>query len=240
MSAENIPALIRVNVSKDQMIDLASLFPECRRDAAKAVEVTPLVGKARARVVGYASHEITEQRLAEVIQLHEGRVIEGQAFPGTKLRNYQVLGVYGRVLIGKASIVEAGALPTRNLTRSNGAKFNRSFSKKADIPGLFVPPPDGGFLYVTFLTCRDRYDMGKFHEIAVTVIESDFSGFAFYEEIDAFIASYGEGSGDALTPSAPAPDGPQPLSIELRKDVKPFIGGEVRVSQNESDGNGDA
>jgi hypothetical protein len=88
------------------------------------------------------------------------------------------------------------------------------------------------------LTCRDRHDVGKFHEVAVAVIESDFSGFAFYEEIDSFIAGYGEGHASAEKDKAPAPDGPAPLGIELRKDVKPFIGGEVAASQNESNEDG--
>ncbi len=101
-------------------------------------------------------------------------VIEGATFPGTELRNYQVLGTYDRVLVGKASIVEVGTLPTRNMTRGNGARFNKHFSAQPELTGLHAPVKDDGFLYVTILTCRDRHDMEKFHEIAVAVIEKRF------------------------------------------------------------------
>ena len=198
-----------------------------------------LTGKAAARTVGYATHEITEDRLIQMGVVQGGIVIQGSCFPGTQLRNYQVLVEYGSIVVGKATIAEVGELPTKNLTRANGVTLNRSYAEQLELPSFSqavearVDSSDVP-MYVTILTCRDRNNLSGLHEVAVAVIDASFESFIFYDEIDSFIAGYDAASdeGSWATGSVEAPM--QPIPLQVRKDVKPFVGGEEKAEEKEA------
>jgi hypothetical protein len=203
------------------MIEHAQMVRLCRSEAGYYPKSVGLNGSRAARVIGYAAHELTEHRLAALADRFGGLVINGSHFPGTELRSYQVVAHYGRVLLGRATIADRRELPTRNITRSNGASLNRPFTLKPELPGLLPAPAVDSVLYALLLTCRDRRDASKLFEVAIGIIENDFSGFIFYQEIDQFIAGYEDHESKPVRSAAKVET--QPIGLELRKGVQPFV-----------------
>ena len=163
-----------------------------------------LSGRAASEVTGYQTHKVVERKFAAVAAAHRGTSIDGGVFPGTALRNFQMLAVFGSVLIARATIGEVRALPKQCASRVNGSTINWPFSGQE---GLFPPEPlDDPAMFALLLTCKDKEVRGRFHEIALGVIEPDHSGFIFYEFADSFISSYrSDGSDETSVEDKPTP-----------------------------------
>lgn len=226
MAADTVKRIIRDDVGKDKLIDVADLLRSTRKTAGEHAGAMGLAGRQALRIAGFGAYEIQTKLLPELTLLQGGFVIEDDNFPGTELRSFQPICRYGRVLFGKASIPDPGELPTRNVTRSNGAKVNVPHGTAAFLPGLEPPAPTKDVVYVLLLTCRDRNDPARYQHVAIAALEPDFSGFIFYEPLDQFIAGYGEiDSGTATGATTPAAAS---LGLELKKGVPPFQGSEAQ------------
>jgi hypothetical protein len=232
MKAALVAQIIRQDVSKDHLIDLADEARACRKIAAEHALYMGLTGKSANRITGMATYELMEKRLYELTESVGGFPLEAGCFPGTTLRNYQTLGRHGRVLIGRASMSEIGALPSANLTRTHGAMLNSSYGTQPYLDGL-APASTEELLYVLLLTCRDSRSVKDLAEVAIGVLEPDFSGFIMYETIDRFLGGYGA-IPDPATPRGP--DDAQSLGLSLKPKVQPFIGGEARPELREDEG----
>lgn len=227
MAADTVKQILREDVTKDQLIDVADLLRSTRKTAGEHAGAMGLAGRAALRIAGFSAYEIQTKMLPELTLLQGGIVIEGENFPGTELRSFQPICRYGRVLFGKASIPDPGELPTQNVTRGNGAKVNVRHGTAEFLPGLAPPAPTEDVIYALLLTCRDRNDPAKYLHVAIAVLEPDFSGFIFYESLDGFIAGYGEGKAGGVTHGATTGPAPTPLGLELKKGVAPFQGSEA-------------
>jgi hypothetical protein len=217
-------AAIRASITREQLIDFVELLRAGRKDAGEHATALGLIGAPAARIAGLSMHEVVTQRFASLVTLHGGVVINGECFPGTVLRNYQLLGRYGRLVLGKASIARPRALPKGNFTRRNGATLNRPYSLQPDMFASRLDITDQTSIYALMLTCADRKSLMRLHEIAIAVIEPDSSGFILYEDVDAFLANYGiAGMGDEFGGSARDRE----IQISIKSNVEPFVGGEV-------------
>lgn len=227
MAADKVTRMIREDVTKDQLIDVADMLRSTRKIAGDHAGAMGLEGRSALRIAGFGAYEIQTKRFPELTLLQGGIVIEGENFPGTELRSFQPISRYGRVLFGKASIPDPGGLPTQNVTRGNGAKVNVRHGTAEFLPGLAPPAPTEDVVYVLLLTCRDRNDPAKYQHVAIAALEPDFSGFIFYQTLDAFIAGYGEEEASTAGAGAPAAPARAPLGLELKKGVAPFQGSEA-------------
>ncbi|QJE73420.1 hypothetical protein HHL28_10250 [Aerophototrophica crusticola] len=222
MSAKRCKQIIRKNVAREQLLEMVEALRAIRTKAGTGALSIGLKGSGLARITGLSAYEMMLLNLPETIENNGGITILGEYFPGTSLRNYQVLGKFGQVVIGCASIGDARTLPTANMTRANGALLNKPYSKQLALPTFEDEFEESEAIYVLILTCRDRKDVLKLHEVAIAVIEPDFSDFILYEEMDSFIAGYAvEAIEPALTETSITE-----LTLELRVDVPPFVGAE--------------
>jgi hypothetical protein len=238
LAALDAKARFRAKVPRDAMISLGEGVRAIRSSAARRALQIGLIGRSATEVTGYETHKVMERKLASIAAAYGGTSREGGFFPQTELRNFQMLADFGSVLIARASIVEVRALPPRCTTRTNGSELNFPYSHQDD---LFRPPmSDEPPMFALLLTCRDKEVRGKYHEVAIAVIEPDYSGFIFYEDVDTFIAGYTKGSESADDPTSEtdtaAPDG---FQIKLRDVKKPFEGGEHPQLPEEESGQDD-
>jgi hypothetical protein len=227
MAADRVKRIIREDVDKDKLIDIADLLRSTRKTAGEHAGAMGLAGRQALRIAGFSAYELQAKLLPELTLGQGGVVIEDDNFPGTELRSFQPICRYGRVLFGKASIPDAGELPTRNVTRSNGAKVNVLLGSATFLPGLEPAAPTEDVVYVLLLTCRDRNDLARYQHVAIAALEPDFSGFIFYESLDHFIAGYGEICSEIGTHGATSP-ATASLGLELKKGVTPFQGSEAQ------------
>lgn len=231
MSAETIKRIIRECVSRDNLIDAADALRATRKTAGDHSLAMGLTGREASQIAGFSAYAIQNKRLPELTLSNGGIVIEGGTFPGTELRTYQPIHRFRRVLIGVASISDPGETPSRNITRTNGAKVNVLYGSASFLPGLEPNPPTEDVIYVLLLTCRDRNDPTKYVETAIAALEPDSSDFIFYEPLDQFILGYGEK--EATRP--PDHGALTPLGLELKKGVAPFQGSEYGSTDTNRD-----
>jgi len=226
MSADDVKRIIREDVTKSQLIDIADTLRSTRKTAGQHASAMGLAGRSASRIAGFGAYELQNIHLPALTIAHGGTVIDGENFPGTELRTYQPISQFGRTLIGKASIPDPGELPTQNLTRANGAKVNVKYATTGYLFGCEPAAPTEDVIYVLLLTCRDRHDPEAYAEVAIAALEPDFSGYIFYELLDAFVAGYADGSAESTgdVPATPiAPD----FGLALRKGVSLFQGSET-------------
>lgn len=232
----DVKARFRADVPRRALLDIVEATRAARSQAAKNAALVGLTGRAATALTGYQTHKVMEKRLAALALAYGGLSLDGGLFPGTTLRGFQVLAKFGGVLIARASIVESRALPTRCATRINGSTINWPFSGQR---GLF--PQDPGAdpqMFALLVTCRDKEVRGKFHELAIALIEPDYSGYILYEDADSFIAGYDAGEGHASTTGTPPmPPSSGSFNIILRNPSKPFEGGES-PKQPDEEGDG--
>ena len=239
MAALDAKALFRANVPRNALIDLVEGVRAIRSAAAQHASRLGLQGSAATQLVGYETHKVMESKLKRVADAYNGASQDGGCFPGTELRCHQMLATWGPILIARASIREARALPTSCATRKNGSSLNWPYSKQTEMG--FRHPADDPPMFAMILTCRDIEVRGKFHEIAIAAMEADCSGFIFYESADTFIAGYGapDAMSDGSSGTSPTPPSGPPLPMQLRGDVKkPFEGGEHPKEDGEGRGGG--
>lgn len=235
VETQKIADLIRADVPRDVLIDLADAARASRKLAGEHALGMGLAGKSANRIAGMAAHELMELRLCELTEAAGGLVLEGGCFPGTTLRSYQSLCRYGRVLIGKASISEIGALPNPNMTRANGAKLNVPYGSQTYLEGLEPQAPTEDVVYMLLLTCRDRNDVKSLAEVAIGVLEPDCSGFVMYQKVDRFLGSY-DAAPVVRDPSGDRPRSATPAGLSLKPIAAPFVGGETEPEDADDSG----
>ena len=236
MSADlKIAKLIRNSISKDQLIDIADEITANRKLAGSHALEMGLRRSGAARIAGLATYEMNVQKLADLTNAHGGQVLEGGCIPGTALRIHKLMQQYGPVLVVLASAVAPGTLPSDNITHRNGATINYRFGSSDQLPGLEGELPEEELICVMILIVRDSENIKKIDHIAIGVIEGDFSAFAFYQELDEFLSSYGESDSDT-TPSSSGTD----FGISLKDDAAPFAGDEAHSAKSGEEESGDA
>jgi hypothetical protein len=234
LPALDAKARIRASVPRPALIDYSDTVRAVRSSAARHAVQVGLEGGSATQLTGYEAHKVFERKLRGIAIAHGGGSQDGGFFPDTTLRNFQVLAQHGCVLIARATIFEVRALPSACTSRRNGSSLNWPYSRQE---GLFPRErSDDPTIFALLLTCRDKELRGKYHEVAIGVIEPDYSGFIFYEDVDSFIAGYIEIAGGHVDPTdgtdAATGDG---FHIKLRDVKTPFEGGEhPRLPEDES------
>ncbi|MFV0369015.1 MAG: hypothetical protein ACK5KM_11195, partial [Hyphomicrobiaceae bacterium] len=152
MSADAVKDIIRSDVSKDLLIDIDAEARSTRKAAGEAALGMGLVGRDALQIAGFGAHKLFENRLTELWAAAGGEVLVGGLIPGTELRNYQPLCRQGRVILGKASILDPRELPAKNLTRANAATLNSRYATVSFLPGMEPPAPSEDVISVLLLT----------------------------------------------------------------------------------------
>lgn len=228
-------ARFRTNVPRHALIDLVDTVKAVRSSAARHALQVGLEGGSATQLTGYEAHKVFERKLPRIAITSGGESQDGGLFPGTELRNFQMLARFGSVLLARASIFEIRALPSACTTRRNGSRLNSAFSHQEE---LFSREwGDDPTMFALLLTCRDKEARGRYHEVAVGAVEPDYSGFIFYEDADSFIAGYGAlGAGGYTSEPGTAARGTPKLDIKLRNVKTPFEGGEQAPPSEEEGG----
>lgn len=220
-----IAALIRRAIPKQVMLDHAEIPGVARKAAAEKARELGLSGRAARRSTGFNAHLVMENLLKDLCERAGGVVIEDRAFPDTELTLHQPLSRYGRILLGRATIHERKGMPSANVTRRNGAALNRSLTGD-----LFDPSTDASApFHVLLLTLPDFHDLDKIAATYLAVIAPDFNSFLFVEEIDDFIAGYGDEEGGVEPVTADALADAGDFGLIPRKGVEPYAGEEQRA-----------
>jgi hypothetical protein len=227
-------ARFRASVPRHALIDLVDTVKAVRSSAARHAFQVGLEGGSATQLTGYEAHKVFERKLRRIAAISGGDSQDGGLFPGTELRNFQVLARFGSVLLARASIFEVRALPSACTTRKNGSSLNSPFSHQEELFSL--ERGDDPTMFALLLTCRDKEVRGRYHEVAIGLVEPDYSGFIFYEVADSFIAGYGTSgaSGETSKDEMTARGAPQ-LDIKLRNVKTPFEGGERPPDQSEEE-----
>ena len=220
-----IAALIRRAIPRSVMLDHAEIPGVARKAAAAKARELGLSGRAARCSTGMNAHLVMENHLNDLCERAGGVVIEDRVFPGTELTLHQPLSRYGRILLGRATIHERKGLPSANVTRRNGAALNRALTGD-----LFDPSTDASApFHVLLLTLPDFHDLDKIAATYLAVIAPDFGSFLFIEEIDDFIAGYGDEEGEAPPTLVDVLVDAGDFGLVPRKGVEPYAGEERRA-----------
>lgn len=232
MPALDAKARFRADVPRDLLLSLVEGLRDARSQAARNASLVGLDGRAATELTGYQTHKVFEKKLIRLASSRGSGAIDGGFFPGTTLRCYQGLGMFGSVLIARASIFESRALPPQCATRINGSTINWPYSRQGELLGR--DPGDDLKMFALLLTCRDKEVRGKFYEVAIGAIEPDYAGFIFYENVESFIAGYDEVAPEPVDGSGSTAS--SPFNLVLRNPSKPFEGGETPQPPDEEGG----
>jgi hypothetical protein len=177
-----------------------------------------LTAKKARLVEGTTRYNIMEQAFEDTCSSHGGLVLTNGIVPHTDLKIFQPFHRFecdgqGFVL-GLATMPEANALPTKNMSRGSGVALNYSLQ-----PSLF--PKDGlqaGDIFILLLVAKDRQSAGQIAELAIGVIDSAYTQYFFYEPLSTYLQGYA----DEPDPS-PVQESLAAPTIRLRTNVKPFV-----------------
>jgi len=201
---QQVASKIRKCIPRDFLIDLLDDHDTAFRQASLATADLGLEKRRRIRAAGWTRFELLEQGMSNLCDLYGGFALPDGVLPGTELRLFNDCYVFGDVLLGRASMVEAGSLPKKNLTRSRASTLNRfrqtTFLEPEASTGAKAPT-----VFVLILSSRDFSDLSKPGEIAVAVIEDGYNQFSMYQRLEDFIASYDDmtSADDVLGPGQP-------------------------------------
>lgn len=232
---ESLNARLRLALKKELVLDIED------RDRAEALKAHEMVrdrsglDPKRARELeGQARFRMMEHGFEEVCALHGGQLLEGGVIPGTDLKVFQPFmrfeGEGGGVILGLAAMPDRRSIPSKNRSRLAGVSLNYYLSPRLDLDGK---GPKVGDVFALLLVSRHKEKAGLIDEIAIGVIDSEYSTFLFYEPLDQFLSDLGEEP--ALRPSPPTVPPSVPSAIKLRKNVIPFVPPEAEPREDEQD-----
>jgi len=197
-----------------------------RAEALKAFEMvrdgSGLQGKRARELEGQARFRMMEKGFEEVCALHGGQLLDGGVLPVTDLKVFQPFmrfeGEGGGVILGLAAMRDRRLLPGKNKSRLAGAKLNYYLTPRLDFD---ASGPKVGDIFVLLLVSRDKDKSGLLDEIAIGVVNSEYSAFLFYEPLDQFLRDAGGATAPGTSPSPVTP--PEVTGITLKKKAIPFV-----------------
>lgn len=192
----------------------------------------------RARALeGISRFHMMEKGFQEVCELHGGALLDGGIIPGSDLKVYQPFMRFGDAgqsfILGLAAMPEPGVLPNKNKSRAAGVTLNFELSPRFDFNGQ---GPKIGDICILFLFSRDRETAGKLEELAIGVIDTEYSQFLFYERIDQYLAD-DLGASETVSPLPTPPTPPIGGAVRLKSTMRPFVPPEAPSLDDEEDGN---
>lgn len=208
---------IRSALPRDLIIDLLDMAVSRTREAYELIKNTDLTGRSARGLEGQARFRLMEKGFQDVCERHGGLALEGDIIPGTDLRFYQPFRRFGGdgpgVLLGLASMPAPRELPVKNRSREAGVSLNYRLTPRLPLEGdeARLRPGD---VFVCFLFARDRSQAGRVEEVAVGVIDTEYTSYVLYESFDQFLTGYVE-------PVLPKDDAP-PSLVKLKRTRKAF------------------
>ncbi len=196
---------------------------------------TDLTGRKARELEGQARFRLMEKGFQDVCELHGAVALAGSVIPGTDLRFFQPFMRFGAadpgLVLGFASMPARAEIPAKNQSRLAGVSLNCHLTPMLDLDDKSPKPGD---IFVLFLVARDPANAGKLEEVAIGVIDTDYSSYLFYESVENLVAGYATGG----LSSPEAPEVTLPL-VKLKTKRKNFKPPETPDSDDEA-GKGDA
>lgn len=218
---------IRGTLPRDLIIDLLDMAVSRTREAHQLIGHTDLTGRSARGLEGQARFRLMEKGFQDVCGRHGGLALEGDVIPGTDLHFYQPFRRFGGdepgVLLGLASMPAPRELPVKNRSREAGVSLNYRLTPRLPLEGDEARIRVGD-VFVCFLFARDRSQAGRVEEVAVGVIDSEYTNFIFYEAFDQFLTGY-------IEPVLPKDDAPLSL-VKLKRTRKAFRPPEAPAADN--------
>jgi len=218
--ALSVKRLLRGAITRELSLDLEDRL---KAEAAKAFEMVRErsgLDKKRARELeGQARFRMMEQGFEEVCAKHGGDLLEGGIVPRSDLKVFQPFMRFETknrgVILGLASMPEPNSVPAKNKSRLAAVSLNYDLSPRLDLDGK---GPKIGDVFALLLVSRDRSKAGRIEEIALGIINAEYTAFLFYEPLEVFLA----GDVGAAPLKGPSPEKPDP-TVRLRKQPKKFV-----------------
>lgn len=217
--SDEIKHRIVSTLPRELIIDLFDVAVSRARQAHELVrDNTDLRARSARGLEGQARFRLMEKGFQDVCGRHGGLRLDGDVIPGTDLRYYQPFMRFGGdapgVLLGLASMSARTEIPAKNQSRSAGVTLNYRLTPRLDLDdGTASPKP--GDIFVLLLFARDPSQAGQVEEVAIGVVDAEYSSYLFYESVEAFLTGYAAPSAD----SAGAADSPL---VKLKKTKKAF------------------
>lgn len=234
---ESIKSRLRGTLHRELLLDLADRL---RAEALKAFEMvrdrSGLEPKRARELEGQARFRMMEQGFEEVCALHGGQLLEGGVIPATDFKVFQPFmrfeGDGSGIIFGLATMPDRHLVPGKNRSRLAGVTLNYYLEPRLDLDGRGRKIGD---IFVLLLVSRDKEKAGLLDEIAIGVVNAEYSAFLFYESLEQFLS----GHRDATAPVSPAPPlpAPAPTGVTLRKNVRPFVPPEAPKRDDSEEGN---
>jgi hypothetical protein len=235
--SEPLKSRLRRALHRELLLDLED---RGRAEALKAFEMVrdrAGLDRRRARELeGQARFRMMEHGFEEVCALHGGHLLDGGVMPSTDIKVFQPFMRFdvegGGVILGLAAMPDRGLIPGKNKSRLAGVTANYYLSPRLDLDGK---GPKVGDVFALLLVSRHKEKAGLIDEIAVGVVDTEYSTYLFYEPLEQFLS--GLADLPAMRSSPPTPP-PSSGAVTLRKNVIPFVPPETPNQEGErEDGN---
>lgn len=202
---------------RELVLDLLDMSHARSRSALELIrDHTDLKGRQARALEGQARFRLMEKGFVDACEKHGGISIEAGVLPGTDLRFFQPFIRFGGgdcgVVLSLASMPDPGELPRKNRSREVGVTLNYGLTPRLD---LDENQPKAGDVFATLLVARDRGRAGKILEVALGVLDTEYTSFLMYETVNDFVALYDQAK--QSTASAEV----EPL-VKLRRTTKTF------------------
>ncbi|MDC9823987.1 hypothetical protein PRN20_09585 [Devosia sp. ZB163] len=220
---ESLSPRLHSVLNRDLLLDLEDRE---RAEALKAFEMvrdgSGLQGKRARELEGQARFRMMEKGFEEVCALHGGQLLDGGVLPDTDLKVFQPFmrfeGDGGGVILGLAAMPDRHLLPGKNKSRLAGVKLNYHLAPRLDFD---AGGPKIGDFFALLLVSRDKSRSGVLEEIAIGVVNSEYTAFLFYEPLDQFLRGAGDATAPETSPLSPTPA--DVAGVTLKKKVIPFV-----------------
>lgn len=216
----DLKGYLRGILPRDLLLDL---FDMAGAQALKAFEMirdyAGLDEKRARELVGQARFRMMEKGFVDVCLRHGGDLLPDGIIPGTSIRAFQPFVRFGAegggVVLGLASMPTSRDQPAKNQSRKAGVMLNEFLTPRLDLGD----GPRPGDVFVLFLVARDRARPGMIEEVAIGVINHEYSAYMLYERLDGFLADYAPPSDDTPPPDGPDSDGGDLVRLKPRRGV---------------------
>lgn len=237
MTEDDFKGLLRPDLHKELLIDLED---RARAEAVKAFEMvrdrSGLDRKRARELEGQARFRMMEQGFEEVCALHGGRLLEGGLIPNSELKVFQPFMRFAvekrGVILGLAAMPDRKVIPAKNKSRVAGVTLNYNLSPRFDFHGA---GPKIGDIFALLLVSRHRDKSGLIDEIAVGVVDSNYSTFLFYEPLEKFLSGHADAPVRPVLPIAPMSGSEKATTVTLKSNVTPFVPPEAPKRENEDE-----